>query len=141
MHTTAPTLVVTPSPSVARRWPLWTAAALGYLIAVAHTVSGTPENLTPLLAAELAAEPQQVFRVLWHVTTVALFALAAALTWAARAERSRAKPLLVLVWVIEVTFMVVFIAVDLAAFGAGGVLTLPQWVMFAPLVALIPLSR
>ncbi|WP_407841284.1 hypothetical protein ACE1OC_40570 [Streptomyces sp. DSM 116496] len=131
--------IAAPASPTGRRWPLWTAAALAAGITGLH-LFGTPEFVDPLLGADLDAPVVQLFRVLWHVCSLLLAALAVALAWAARAERTAALPVLALVWFIAAVFTCVFFAVDLAAFG-GAVFTLPQWTLFVPLLVLIPLSR
>ncbi|MET9469889.1 hypothetical protein ABZY44_34875 [Streptomyces sp. NPDC006544] len=131
--------LTTPATPAGRRWPLWTAAALAAGITGLHLL-GTPEFVDPLLGADLDASVIQLFRVLWHVCSLLLAALAVALTWAARAERTAARPVLAFAWFIAAAFTCVFFAVDLAAFG-GAVFTLPQWTLFVPLLVLIPLSR
>ncbi|HYN96136.1 MAG TPA: hypothetical protein VES42_20010 [Pilimelia sp.] len=132
-----------PSPpaSAGRRWPLWAAAALALAIVVLHVVDGQPENLDPLLASDLTAAPRQLFRVLWHVSTALLATFPVALAWAAGADRAVAAPVLVYVWVLAAAFAAIFLAVGVAAFGPAGLLTLPQWLLFLPLLVLLPIAR
>ncbi|MDJ0342410.1 hypothetical protein QMK19_22010 [Streptomyces sp. H10-C2] len=120
-----------------RRWPLWTAAALAAAITVLHLL-GTAEFVDPLLHADLDAAVGQLFRVLWHICTLLLASLAVALAWAARADRTAARPVLAYTWFIAAAFTCVFFAINVAAFG-GAVFTLPQWTLFVPLLVLIPL--
>lgn len=122
-----------------RRWPIWAAAAVTAFTAAVHVVLGTPEMLDPLSASGMDAVPAQTLRVVWHLTSVLLITFPVVLGWAARAEPAAARPLLTYVWVLCAGFVVVFLAVDVAAFGAA-VFTLPQWVLFLPPLALIPLS-
>ena len=123
-----------------RRWPLWAAAALAAAITALHLFGGTPEFVDPLLAANLDAPVKQLFRALWHICTLVLVTLPVALVWAARADRTVARPVLVYTWFIAATFTSMFLAINLAAFGPA-VFTLPQWTLFAPLLVLIPLAR
>ncbi|MGY0235351.1 hypothetical protein [Longispora urticae] len=123
-----------------RRWPLWVAAALAAAVTALHVFGGTPEFVDPLLASGLDAPTRQLFRVLWHVCTLVLASLPVALLWAARADRTLARPVLLYTWFLAATFTVVFLTVNLAAFGPA-VFTLPQWTLFVPLLVLIPLAR
>jgi hypothetical protein len=84
---------------------------------------------------------RQVFQVQWHVTTAVLGTLPVALFWAARAQRTVARPVLVYAWAIAAAFALSFFAVNLFSFGPAGLFTLPQWAMFAPVLVLIPLAR
>jgi hypothetical protein len=123
-----------------RRWPLWTAAAIATGILIAHVFSGQPENLSPLLTSELDPQVKQLFRVLWHVSTLLLATFPVALGWAARIDRAAALPVLVYVWVMAAGFAAVFFAVDVEAFGPA-LFTLPQWTLFLPVLGLVPLAR
>ncbi|MFJ8742946.1 hypothetical protein ACIRL2_26595 [Embleya sp. NPDC127516] len=134
------TAIITPTTAAGRRWPLWTAAALAAGITGLH-LFGTSEFVDPLLGADdLDDSVIQLFRALWHLCSLLLAALAVALAWAARAERTAARPVLALAWFIAAAFTCVFFTVNVAAFG-GAVFTLPQWTLFVPLLVLIPLSR
>jgi hypothetical protein len=68
------------------------------------------------------------------VTSVLLVTFPGVLVWAARSEPAAARPLLAYLWVLCAGFVVVFLAVDVDAFGAtaASVFTLPQWVLFPP---------
>lgn len=123
----------------ARRWPLAAAGVVAAGILLAHVLSGQPENLDPLLASDLDPAVMQVFQVLWHVSTLLLATFPIALGWAVRADRAVARPVLIYVWVMCAGFAAVFFAVDLAVFGAA-VFTLPQWVLFLPVLALVPMA-
>jgi hypothetical protein len=129
-----------PGTATTRHWPLWTAAALAVAIVALHVFGGTPENVDPLLRSDLDAPVMQLFVVLWHMCTLVLASLPVALAWATRTGRTAGRPVLVYAWFIAAVFTVVFLAVDVAAFGAA-VFTLPQWTLFAPLLVLIPLAR
>ncbi len=138
------TATATPSgtPVVSRRrWPLWAAASLTLVITLLHALLGTPNDLDPLLASDLDEQVRQVFQVQWHVTTAVLGTLPVALFWAARADRTVARPVLLYAWTIAAAFAVAFVAVNLFSFGPAGLLTLPQWLMFVPVLVLIPLAR
>jgi hypothetical protein len=124
-----------------RRWPLWAAGALTLVITLLHALLGTPNDLDPLLASDLDEQVRQVFQVQWHVTTAVLGTLPVALFWAAHAERTLARPVLVYAWTIAAAFALSFFAVNLFSFGPAGLFTLPQWAMFAPVLVLIPLAR
>ena len=122
----------------ARRWPLWTAAALGALTAAVHGLVGTGDTLGPLLA-DGALDPvvRQTFAAIWHVVTVLLVLLPVAVVWAGVVGPARGRAVLAGVWAVSLAFTLVFLAVDVVAFGPA-VLTLPQWVLFAPALVLIP---
>ncbi len=124
-----------------RRWPLWAAGALTLVITLLHALLGTPNDLDPLLASDLDEQVRQVFQVQWHVTTAVLGTLPVALFWSARADRTVARPVLIYAWTIAASFALAFLAVNLFSFGVAGLFTLPQWVMFAPVLVLIPLAR
>jgi hypothetical protein len=119
---------------------LWVAAGVSAVTATIHVVVGTPEMMGALLAAPIDPVAQQTLRVVWHVTSVLLVSFAVALAWAARADPVIARPLLASVWVLCLAIAVIFLLVGVDAFGAAP-FTLPQWVLFLPIVVLIPLAR
>ena len=138
-----PPMAATTSPELAastrRRWPLWAASAVGLAITLLHALLGTPNDLAPLLASNLDEGVRQVFQVQWHVGTLVLATIPVALAWAARADRSVARPVLVYAWVLAAAFAFTFLTVNLMVFG--GPFKMPQWLLFVPVLVLIPIAR
>lgn len=128
-----------PVVSSTRRWPLWTAAVVAAGITVVHALA-TPRYLGPLLAVDLEPPIKHAFEVLWHMGTLVLATLPVALAWSARSDQAVARPVLAYSWVIAAGFAGMFLVVNIVAFGTA-VFTMPQWILFLPLIVLIPTAR
>jgi hypothetical protein len=122
-----------------RRWPLWAGAGVLGFTALVHIVAGTPETLPPLFASDLDPEIAYLLAVLWHLTSVLLVLMPLSLGWAARNGTSASIPLVVFVWIMAVVFVVLFLTTDIVAFGSV-LMPLPQWILFAPVVLLLPVT-
>lgn len=135
---TAATAPTAPS-LMSRRWPLWVSFATLAVTAAIHIFVGTGEMLPPLDSAGLAPEVQFVMIAIWHLTSVLLVLLPAALWWVAREGTTASRPLLAFVWLICLAFVVIMAGLD---FSTGALFTpLIQWVLFVPAAALLPLVR
>ncbi len=122
-----------------RRWPLWTSTAILAATAAIHIFAGTPDYLAAVDSSGLAGEARGLAIALWHVTSVLLVLLPAALAWAGRANDSTGRPLVAGVWTVCLAFVVIMLGIDLLA---GAVISpLVQWTLFVPAVVLLPFVR
>lgn len=122
-----------------RRWPLWTSTAVLAATAAIHIFAGTPDYLAAVDHSGLTGEWRGLAIALWHLTSVLLVLLPAALVWAGRANDTSGRPLVVGVWTICLAFVVIMLGIDIAA---GAVISpLVQWTLFVPAVILLPFVR
>jgi hypothetical protein len=122
-----------------RLWPLWVSLVVTVGTAAIHILAGTPQILSEVAASGMSAEATTLSYALWHLTSVLLIMMAAAIWWVGHDASAAARPLLVFVWLIDLAFLVIMLGLDLAT---GAVFTpLIQWVLFAPVAILLPLVR
>lgn len=115
----------------------WIAAAvMSFATCLMHVLLGGREIVQPLLAArDLARIPRLTAYYCWHMVTIVLLAMAAALGWAAAHPN---LPLVVLTFALALAFMLLSLAL-VAAFRVRP-WYLPQWSLFAAISAAIALG-
>lgn len=122
-----------------RRWPLWVSTGVLALTAAIHILAGTPDYLAAVDHSGLTGEARGIAVALWHLTSVLLVLLPAALAWAGRNNRPAGRPLVAAVWAVCLAFVVIMLGIDLAA---GAIVSpLVQWTLFVPGVVLLPFVR
>lgn len=122
-----------------RRWPLWASTGVLAVTAAIHIFAGTPDYLAAVDRSGLTGEAHGLAIALWHLTSVLLVLLPAALAWAGRNNSPAGRPLVAAVWVICLAFVVIMLGIDLAA---GAVISpLVQWTLFVPGLVLLPFVR
>ena len=108
------------------------AASAGYAgVGVLHVIGGGASVAAPLLRSELGPEARYLGYYAWHVVTIAIFACAGAAffaAWLKNAALAWLTALLGLAW--AALAGVVIVAFALTA------LTVPLWILFAPIGAL-----
>jgi hypothetical protein len=110
-----------------RFWCL-AAAAISLVTAALHVLGGGPEFLHPALESSLPEAWKAAFSTIWHEITVLLMLNGVFLGFAALALRKN-KPLLWLVWFLNMAFAGLFFGYGLAYLASPWVLL--QWIIFA----------
>lgn len=112
------------------------AAVMSFATFLIHALVGGREIARPLLAArDLARIPRLTAYYCWHMVTIVLLAMAAALAWAAWYPN---MPLVVLIFTLALAFMLLSLAF-VAAFRVRP-WYLPQWSLFAAISVAIALG-
>jgi hypothetical protein len=119
-------------------WPLWISVVVLTATAAIHILMGTPEVMATLVG--MPQDDAALWVAIWHTISALLVTLPVSLIWAARTEKTAGRPVTVLVWWLSLVLLALFLIMNIIEFGAA-VMTLPQWVLFVPSVALLPLVR
>jgi len=106
--------------------PVLFAAGLFVITAATHAFVGGPEINSPVQASGLEPVVRAVSAVVWHALTALFLILAAGLVWAAR---HRNPALLWLTLALNISFILIFMAIGLLALG--NLIEMPQWTLFA----------
>ncbi len=110
---------------------LLAAAILTFLTWALHTFMGTPEIARPLLASDLPPVPKYTNYYCWHAVTIVLATMAGGYLYAALVDGAGDVAVLVTVLAAGFCLLGLFLMVQ----KKQRLVDLPQWVLFAIIVA------
>ncbi len=115
----------------------WLAAsAIAAVTALIHLIAGHRAPLGVMLAADFDEVAKRTMHVVWHLVTIDLV-ISAAVLFAAAAWPARVSTQLPgVVAVQHGLYAVAFVVIALASRLPRGLLKLPQWILFVPIVGL-----
>lgn len=107
-------------------------AGLMALTCLVHVFAGGPEVMEPLRASDVAAVPDAVLHVVWHMVTLMLAVMAGALAYLGH---TRNGALAVTLIALNLGTAVIF--VGYGALRLGTLAPMPQWTIFLVIAGVI----
>lgn len=116
------------------KFNLWylSAAVMMAATSAIHAFGGGPEINAPVQASELSPMVRAISAVIWHALTALFLIFAGALAWASYARNEA------LVWTVLavcLAFVALFVGIGIASLA--NLTTMPQWVIFLAISAVL----
>ncbi|MGI5292089.1 hypothetical protein ACQEVF_53515 [Nonomuraea polychroma] len=124
-----------------RMWALWSAAAFAVMTAVLQLFVWTAPTIHDLMVGNAAAEARQGLRMMWYGVAAITCTYPLVLLLLRRMPPVVTKPVLGFVALLTGSQALLFTVAALWMDGPQGLLSLPQWALYAAVAALVWLAR